>query len=155
MPMDKKALSETDICTKFITPAILGSGWDLKNQFRQEVYFTAGRIIINGDRSERGERKRADYILYYKGNIPIAIIEAKDNNHALALECNKHWNMAKFWIYLLFTVQMVMLLLNMTKQARSKEIEREFPLGKVFQALKNFGKDTKNGRALPKKPNVY
>jgi type I restriction enzyme, R subunit len=79
--MDKKSLSETDICTKFITPAIVEAGWDLKNQIRQEVYFTNGRIIVMGDRIERGDRKRADYILYYKGNIPLAIIEAKDNNH--------------------------------------------------------------------------
>jgi type I restriction enzyme, R subunit len=79
--MDKKSLSEADICTKFITPAVVASGWDLKDQIRQEVYFTAGKIIVNGNVTSRGERKRADYILYYRGNIPIAIIEAKDNNH--------------------------------------------------------------------------
>ena len=55
----------------------------MKNQIRQEVFFTDGRIIIKGDRIERGERKRADYILYYKGNIPLAIIEAKDNNYGV------------------------------------------------------------------------
>jgi len=65
--MNKKSLTEADICTKFITPTIVGAGWDLKNQIRQEVYFTNGRIIIKGDGIERGERKRADYILYYKG----------------------------------------------------------------------------------------
>jgi len=81
--MNKKSLTEADICTKFITPTIVGAGWDLKNQIRQEVYFTNGRIIIKGDGIERGERKRADYILYYKGNIPIAIIEVKDNNHSV------------------------------------------------------------------------
>ncbi|MGD0158663.1 MAG: DEAD/DEAH box helicase family protein [Candidatus Bathyarchaeia archaeon] len=81
--MSKKSLTEADICTKFITPSVVGAGWDLRNQIRQEVYFTAGRIIIKGDGIERGERKRADYILYYKGNIPIAIIEAKDNNHSV------------------------------------------------------------------------
>ena len=81
--LNKKSLSEADICTKFITPAILGTGWDLKNQIRQEVYFTNGRIIIKGDRIERGDKKRADYILYYKGNIPIAVIEAKDNKHSV------------------------------------------------------------------------
>ena len=79
--MDKKSLSEADICTKYITPAIVTAGWDLKNQIRQEVYFTNGRVIVKGKKIERGERKRADYILYYKANIPIAIIEAKDNNH--------------------------------------------------------------------------
>ncbi len=82
--MSKKSLSEADICTKYITPAILNAGWDLKNQIRQEVYFTNGRIIIKGDKIERGDRKRADYILYYKGNIPIAIIEAKDNNKSIS-----------------------------------------------------------------------
>jgi type I restriction enzyme R subunit len=81
--LNKKSLSEADICTKFITPAVLGTGWDLKNQIRQEVYFTNGRIIIKGDRIERGDKKRADYILYYKGNIPIAVIEAKDNKHSV------------------------------------------------------------------------
>src|SRR3989338_7431101 len=79
--MDKKSLSEADICTKYITPAIVTAGWDLKNQIRQEVYFTNGRVIVKGKKIERWERKRADYILYYKANIPIAIIEAKDNNH--------------------------------------------------------------------------
>ena len=84
--MSKKFLSEADICTKFITPKIVNAGWDLRNQIRQEVYFTNGRIIIKGDRVERGERKRADYILYYKGNIPIAIIEAKNNNQSVGAE---------------------------------------------------------------------
>jgi len=81
--MSKKSLTEADICTKFITPSIVGAGWDSRNQIRQEVYFTNGRIIIKRDGIERGERKRADYILYYKGNIPIAIIEVKDNNHSV------------------------------------------------------------------------
>ena len=81
--MGKKSLSEADICTKYITPAVVNAGWDLKNQIRQEVPFTKGRVRVKGDRIERGERKRADYILYYKGNKPIAIIEAKDNNHSV------------------------------------------------------------------------
>jgi type I restriction enzyme, R subunit len=81
--MNKKDLTETDICTKYITPAIVHAGWNLHGQIRQEVFFTNGRILINGDRITRGEKKRADYILYYKPNIPIAIIEAKDNNHAV------------------------------------------------------------------------
>jgi type I restriction enzyme R subunit len=81
--MNKKELSERDICTKYITPAIVKSGWDLQNQVREEVFFTDGRVIVKGDKAIRGERKRADYILYYKSNIPIAIIEAKDNNHSI------------------------------------------------------------------------
>src|SRR5664280_1406865 len=81
--MDKKSLSERDICTKFITPAILKSGWDSQKQLLEEVGFTDGKIIVRGRLTARGARKRADYILYYKPNIPIAIIEAKDNKHSI------------------------------------------------------------------------
>lgn len=81
--MNKKELSERDICTKFITPAIHKAGWDLKKQVREEVSFTDGRIIVQGKLHTRGRRKRADYILYYKPNIPIAIIEAKDNKKSV------------------------------------------------------------------------
>jgi type I restriction enzyme R subunit len=77
--MDKKTFSERDICSKSITPAIIAAGWDLNNQVREEVSFTKGRIIVRGKLHTRGEQKRADYILYYKPNIPIAVIEAKDN----------------------------------------------------------------------------
>jgi type I restriction enzyme R subunit len=81
--MNKKALSERDICTKFITPALTQAGWDLLSQAREEVAFTKGRIIVRGKLVTRGKAKRADYILYYKPNIPIALIEAKDNNHSV------------------------------------------------------------------------
>ena len=81
--MNKKALSERDICTKFITPALVKAGWDVETQVREEVGFTKGRIIVRGKLVTRGKAKRADYILYYKPNIPIAIIEAKDNNRAM------------------------------------------------------------------------
>ena len=77
--INKKNLSERDICTKFINPAIQKAGWDMKRQVREEVTFTDGRIIVQGSLYTRGKSKRADYILYYKSNIPIAIIEAKDN----------------------------------------------------------------------------
>jgi len=52
-------------------------------QIREEVAFTKGRIIVRGKLVTRGKAKRADYILYYKPNIPIAIVEAKDNNHSV------------------------------------------------------------------------
>ncbi len=81
--MDKKSLSERDICTKFITPALQKSGWDIATQVREEVYFTKGRVIVRGKMVTRGKAKRADYILYIKPNIPIAIIEAKDNTHSV------------------------------------------------------------------------
>src|SRR5918997_6712219 len=79
--IDKRALSERDICTKFITPALRRAGWDEMLQIREEVGFTKGRIIVRGKLVTRGQAKRADYILYFKPNIPIALIEAKDNNN--------------------------------------------------------------------------
>ena len=81
--MNKKELSERDICTKFITPAVKQAGWDEMSQIREEVSFTKGRIIVRGKLVTRGLAKRADYILYYQPNIPIALIEAKDNNHSV------------------------------------------------------------------------
>lgn len=81
--MNKKALSERDICTKFITPAIESAGWDVTTQEREEFPLTAGRIIVRGKLHTRAKNKRADYVLFYKPNIPIAIIEAKDNKHVV------------------------------------------------------------------------
>ena len=81
--MNKKQLSERDICSMFITPSIVKAGWDVFNQIREQVYFTKGRIIVRGKLVARGKAKFADYILYYKPNIPIALIEAKDNNHSV------------------------------------------------------------------------
>jgi type I restriction enzyme R subunit len=66
MAPNKKSLSERDICTKFITPAVLKAGWDVQEQVREEVSFTKGRIIVRGRMHTRGEGKRADYILYYR-----------------------------------------------------------------------------------------
>ena len=84
VPMvDKKSLSEADICTQYITPSIQGAGWDLKLQVRQEVTLTAGRITVRGKLTSRGQQKRADYVLYRKPNIPVAVVEAKDNKHSL------------------------------------------------------------------------
>ncbi|GAB3518439.1 type I restriction endonuclease subunit R [Emticicia fontis] len=78
--LDKKKLSERDICTKYITPAIEKAGWDKHIHYLEEV--TAGKIIVKGPLATRAANKRADYILYYN-DIPVAVIEAKDNNHAV------------------------------------------------------------------------
>jgi type I restriction enzyme, R subunit len=81
--LNKKDLSERDICSKFISPAVQNAGWDPMAQIREEVSFTKGRIIVRGKLVTRGKAKRADYILYYKPNIPLALIEAKDNKHSV------------------------------------------------------------------------
>lgn len=80
--VNKKSLSETSIITKYILPAITNSGWD-QEQIVQEVSFTDGRITVRKKIVSRGSRKRADIILYYKDNLPLAIIEAKDNNYSI------------------------------------------------------------------------
>ena len=82
--MNKQALTEADIRSKFITPALVGVNgekWNLHTQIREEVYFTRGRVIVRGKAVKRGEARKADYILSYKPNLPLAIVEAKDNTH--------------------------------------------------------------------------
>ena len=84
--MDKKSLTEADIRSKFITPALVGptgGKWNLMTQLREEVYFTKGRVIVRGKTVRRGEAKKADYLLYYKPGMPIAVIEAKDNTFSV------------------------------------------------------------------------
>jgi type I restriction enzyme, R subunit len=81
--MGKGTLSERDICTKFITPAIVARGWDVQVQIRENVHLTKGRVIVRGKLVTRGKAQFADYVLYYKPNVPIAVIEAKDNNHGV------------------------------------------------------------------------
>ncbi|KJS18372.1 MAG: restriction endonuclease [Peptococcaceae bacterium BRH_c4b] len=81
--MDKKELTERDICTKYITPALEKAGWDTFAQILEEFPLTKGRIIVRGQHYTRAKNKRADYVLFYKPNIPIAVIEAKDNNHSI------------------------------------------------------------------------
>ncbi len=81
--MNKKQMSEEEIKLNFITPALIEKGnWD-KKQVRMNVYFTDGRIIVAGKTVKRGKRNFADYILEYKPNVPLAVVEAKDNNHSI------------------------------------------------------------------------
>ena len=82
--VDKRSLTEQDIRTKYITPALEKAGWDIQSQVREEVRFTEGRVIVRGKEVKRGRAKFADYILYHKPYIPVAIIEAKDNKHSVA-----------------------------------------------------------------------
>ena len=81
--MIKSDFSESDIKAKFITPAIIKAGWDELTQLGREIFFTDGRIYVKGRMTARGKRKFADYILFYKPNVPIAVIEAKDNKHSV------------------------------------------------------------------------
>ncbi|MEO9525492.1 EcoAI/FtnUII family type I restriction enzme subunit R [Marinobacter alexandrii] len=81
---EKKELSEIDICDLFITPALKNAGWDQMTQIRREVTLTPGPVIVRGNMSSRNKKKKkfADYVLQRKKGLPLAVIEAKDNNHS-------------------------------------------------------------------------
>ena len=80
--LGKRNLSEEDIKLRYITPAIQNAGWENK-QIRMEYAFTAGRIILRGNITARGKKKSADYLLSYKSNFPLAVVEAKYNKHSV------------------------------------------------------------------------
>ena len=79
--MDKSSLSETDIITKYILPAVDNAGWDAMSQLRQEVKLRDGKVIVRGQMGVRKTVKSADIVLYHKPNMPLAVIEAKANKH--------------------------------------------------------------------------
>lgn len=81
---NKKELTEADIRTKFITPAIVNAGWNPMSQIREEYGITKGRIVARGKICKREMPLKADYVLFYKPNKPIAVVEAKDNNHTIS-----------------------------------------------------------------------
>ena len=81
--MSYQSLTEEEVKLRFITPAIENAGWDKHSQIRMEYAFTDGEMQIRGTKSVRGKQKRADYVLFYKPNIPLAIVEAKDESHAI------------------------------------------------------------------------
>jgi type I restriction enzyme R subunit len=84
--MDKKLLTEQDIRTKLITPALLSAGWDRDRQLREDVGLTAGRIRVRSNNMHSRDKKtilRADYVLYHQPNVPLAVVEAKDNKYPI------------------------------------------------------------------------
>jgi hypothetical protein len=87
--VDKKALSERDICTKFISPAIERAGWDMQTQLREEVHSTNGRIMVRGRMTKRAPGKRVDYILFYKPNIPSRSSRPRTTTTASATACSR------------------------------------------------------------------
>ena len=88
----KKNLTEQDISTKYIVPAIQKAGWDVMMQVSEQKQITDGRIIISGKNIKRGERKRPDFVLSYYKNFPLAVIEVKDNNHSILLRSCRFTN---------------------------------------------------------------
>jgi type I restriction enzyme, R subunit len=148
--LNKKSLSEADICTKFITPAIVGNGWDLKNQIRQELYFTKGRIIVSGEHIERGERKRADYILYHSGNIPLAIIEAKDNNQSVGAGMQQALEYGEILDIPFIYSSNGDSFIEHDRTGKADEIEREIPLDR-FPSPEELWKKYKDWKGITEK----
>jgi type I restriction enzyme R subunit len=83
---EKKKLSESDICDLFITPAINSAGWEPMTQIRREVTLTPGPVVVRGNMSSRNKKKKkfADYVLSWEPGVPVAVVEAKDNNHTVS-----------------------------------------------------------------------
>jgi len=81
--INKLELSEADIISKFILPAVISSGWDDMTQIREEVKLRDGKVIVRGQMAVRKTVKSADIVLYHKPNLPLAVIEAKANKHSI------------------------------------------------------------------------
>lgn len=99
--MDERSLSERDICTKYITPAIKSAGWDVHTQLRENVHVTAGRVVVRGRMTTRGKAKFADYVLYYNpkarrvqrdARCTSALREAREPHYAMPSPSNCVWS---------------------------------------------------------------
>jgi type I restriction enzyme R subunit len=133
--MDKKNLTEADIRTKFITPALVGptggptgGKWNVMTQLREEIYFTKGRVIVRGKTVRRGEAKKADYILYIKPGLPIAVIEAKDNTHTVGAGMQQALEYAQILDLPFAYSSNGDAFLEHDRTAKSGPVEREIPL---------------------------
>ena len=93
--IDKKQMTEEDIKLNFITPAILSKGWKDKITMETKVKFTDGKVNLRGNLVNREAPKKADYILYLNRNNPLAVIEAKDNNHSVSFGMQQAKSYAK------------------------------------------------------------
>jgi type I restriction enzyme R subunit len=124
----KRDLTEADICTQYILPALIKAGWEIKSQVRQEVYLTDGRIYVQGNTTRRGEKKRADFILYYKPNMPIAVIEAKKNTFSVGAGLQQALDYAKILDLPVAFSSNGDGFIEHDKSGLSREIERELGL---------------------------
>jgi len=113
--VNKAKLTETDIITKFILPAIQAVGWDDMTQIRQEVKLRDGKVIVRGQMAARKTVKSADIVLYHKPSMPLAVIEDKPTSTILAKVCNRRSTTPIYWMCLLCLRPMAMVLSFMTK----------------------------------------
>jgi type I restriction enzyme R subunit len=72
-------MTEADTCRQFVTPKLLEAGWNnAPYAIGEQRSFTNGRVIVAGGKVRRGKQKRADYLLYYRRDFPLAVVEAKE-----------------------------------------------------------------------------
>ena len=151
--MLKQDLSERDICTRFITPSILRSGW-AQHQFREEVKLTNGRVLVRGQIATRienpsvvGGPKRADYVLYGLPNLPLAVVEAKRN----VFEVGHGMQQALAYAEMLDAPFAISSngdgFLIHDRTGLTQPVERELPLDN-FPTTTNSGASTKSGKTL-------
>ena len=77
--------SEADTCRKFVVPKLQAAGWDTEpHSIAEQRYFTAGRIVVRCERADRKKGKRADYLLRYTRDFPLAVVEAKPEHKTAA-----------------------------------------------------------------------
>ncbi|MFN2364986.1 MAG: DEAD/DEAH box helicase family protein, partial [Desulfurivibrionaceae bacterium] len=131
--INKKELSEVDICDLLITPAIKNAGWDQLRQIRREVTLTPGPVVVRGNMSARNKKKKkfADYVLYWEPGVPVAIIEAKDNNHIVGHGMQQALGYAEILdIPNAFCSNGEVFASHNKVPAAGEDIETEFPLGR-------------------------
>lgn len=90
MAIDKKTLSEADIRTKYITPAIEQSGWDKMSQMREEYSITAGRIIARGQVCKREKPLKADYVLFTSPINQLPLLKQRITTILCLTVCSRH-----------------------------------------------------------------
>ncbi|MFA6900610.1 MAG: DEAD/DEAH box helicase family protein [Desulfurivibrionaceae bacterium] len=145
--MNKKELSEIDICDLCITPALKDAGWDQIKQIRREVTLTPGPVIVRGNMSSRNKKKKkfADYVLYWEPGVPVAIIEAKDNKHTVSHGMQQALGYAEIIeVPSAFSSNGDAFASHNKVPAAGEDIETEFPLGQfptpqtLWQRYKTF-----------------
>ncbi len=131
--MDKKKLSESDIITKYVIEALRDAGWDTHEQLRQEFPISADRVTTRGRGGPARVPKtalRADVVLFHKPGIPVAVIEAKDNNHALGAGMAQALDYAeRLGLSLAYSTNGDAFL-ESDRTGASSQVERELPLGR-------------------------
>ena len=93
--VNKTHLTETDIITRFILPAIQQAGWDVMTQIRQEVKLRDGKVVVRGKLAARLTVKSADIVLYHKPGLPLAVVEAKANKYEMGKGMQQGLNYAR------------------------------------------------------------